>query len=139
MKRAGTRRRILTADLAREIAKRDLWSCVCCGVGVQGDRGVSWSIHHRIPRGMGGTTDPRLNSPANLVLLCGSGTTGCHGSVEHYRDKARERGLLLWRSQDPETVPVEVCVQMAGGLMELETRPYLLDDIGGRVEVRRGV
>lgn len=33
------------------------------------------SVHHVIPRSEGGD-----DVPANLVLLCGSGTTGCHGA-----------------------------------------------------------
>jgi hypothetical protein len=33
---------------------------------------------------------------ANLVALCGTGNTGCHGDVEEYRGDARKRlGLHL--------------------------------------------
>lgn len=44
---------------------------------------------------MGGTTDPAINDPRNLVTLCGSGTTGCHGWVESQRDRARQLGWLI--------------------------------------------
>lgn len=123
----------VSAEVAEAVIARDLWCCVGCGLGIMGlERGVGWSIHHRIPRGMGGTKDPKVSSPANLIVLCGSGTTGCHGDVESHRDKARERGLLLWRSQDPAKVPVAVCVRRASGLTPAETKLYRLDNAGGR-------
>lgn len=59
-----------------------------------------WSFHHRIPRGMGGSRDPRLNEPSNIVLLCGSGTEGCHGWIESHRTEAYSDGLLLYRNDD---------------------------------------
>lgn len=42
--------------------------CVACGR-------PPGSVHHVIPRGEGGD-----DVAANLVLLCGTGTTGCHGA-----------------------------------------------------------
>src|SRR5882724_10345243 len=39
--------------------------------------GVEIGLHHLIPRSLGGS-----DVPDNLVPLCGSGTTGCHGAVE---------------------------------------------------------
>jgi 5-methylcytosine-specific restriction endonuclease McrA len=40
----------------------------------------SWALpaglHHIVPRSLGGD-----DVAANLVLLCGTGTTGCHGHV----------------------------------------------------------
>lgn len=59
---------------------------------------------------MGGTKRADANRPANLLVLCGSGVTGCHGWVESHRDEARELGLLLWQSQSPELVPVALSV-----------------------------
>jgi hypothetical protein len=123
----------VSAETAETVVARDQWSCVGCGMGIMGlERGVGWSIHHRIPRGMGGSKDPKISAPSNLVVLCGSGSTGCHGDAESYRDAARARGLLVWRSQDPAEVPVEVCVQRASGLVPAQTKPYLLDNEGGR-------
>jgi hypothetical protein len=61
------------------------------------------SLHHRLPRSRG--TD---NSAANLVLLCGSGTTGCHGEVESQRNVAYLAGLLLRTGQDPASEPVKL-------------------------------
>ena len=69
---------------------------------------------------MGGTRNLLSNSPANIVLLCGSGTEGCHGLIESYRDEAKKNGLLLYANDDPMTVPV----LLRHGLV-------LLDDGGG--------
>lgn len=74
-----------------------------------GDRITPWvdhSIHHRLPRGRGGR-----NSLSNLVLLCGSGVTGCHGQVESQRTAAYETGWLVETGIDPATKPVLVVLR----------------------------
>lgn len=58
-------------------------------------RGIMWSIHHRTPRAMGGTRRAWVNLPANLLLVCGSGTTGCHGWIESNRVDATRDGFLI--------------------------------------------
>lgn len=76
--------------------ERDGGSCARCGTGLSfAQRGVAWSVHHRRPRGMGGTKQAWVNQPANLVTLCGSGTTGCHGWIESNRADARLLGWLI--------------------------------------------
>lgn len=57
---------------------------------------------------MGGSKDPNANLPANILLLCGSGTDGCHGWVESNREKSYLTGLLLHKWQTPDTEPVEL-------------------------------
>lgn len=42
------------------------------------------SLHHVYPRGQGGD-----DTAVNLIALCGSGTTGCHGRVEAHDPAAR--------------------------------------------------
>lgn len=87
---------------------RDLSRCFCCQTMLH--RGVGgYSIHHRKPRGMGGSRDPQLNTAANLLLLCGSGVTGCHGWVEQNREEATRLGYLISRlsSQAPALVPAK--------------------------------
>lgn len=86
------------------VLARDAFGCVSCGRHVGGM--TDYSVHHRIPRGMGGSTDERLNLPSNLILLCGSGTTGCHGWVESRRNDARTWGYLLYRLSEPSLVAV---------------------------------
>lgn len=59
--------------------------CALCQASLGGTTPLS--LHHVVRRGRGGD-DVR----ANLVMLCGSGTTGCHGRVEAHDPLAR---LLL--------------------------------------------
>lgn len=90
-----------------QILTRDDGACVRCGAQVTHQpRGVAWSIHHRRPRGMGGSRSPEVNATPNGLVLCGSGTTGCHGWVEAHRDRARQEGLLVPSWRDPADVPV---------------------------------
>jgi hypothetical protein len=46
--------------------------------------------HERLPRGRGG-----LRDEFNTVILCGSGTTGCHGLVTGNPDLARREGWTV--------------------------------------------
>lgn len=84
---------------------RDQHCCVCCGNPARGGRGVDWSVQHRVPRGAGGTRREWINLPSNLILLCGSATTGCHGRVESDRVWAREFG---WSVSDGLALPSQV-------------------------------
>jgi len=67
---------------------------------------VTYSLHHRLPRGMGGSSSLLINSPANIALLCGSGTSGCHGEVEAQRTKSYASGWLVRRGDDPAQTPI---------------------------------
>lgn len=96
-----------TARQVAVIIDRDAGACVRCGVVVVHlQRGIAWSIHHRRPRGMGGSRSPEVNAAPNGLVLCGSGTTGCHGWVEGHREQARQEGLLVPSWRDPTDVPV---------------------------------
>lgn len=92
------------------VAERASWCCELCGDELHD--GWQWtavhSFHHRQPRGAGGTTRVDINSPANLMLVCGTGTTGCHGIIESNRTTAYEMGWLVRRPTDPAEVPVAV-------------------------------
>ena len=46
------------------------------------------------------------HSPANIVELCGSGTTGCHGWVHQHVKEAERLGLIVPLGADPRDVPV---------------------------------
>jgi hypothetical protein len=56
---------------------------------------------------MGGSKRPELNQPANLLVLCGSGTTGCHGRIESDRSDAIEAGIILYSQDVPEQRPFQ--------------------------------
>lgn len=108
-----------TRDL---IKLRDEWRCCVCGESVYDKQA---SIHHRRNRGSGGSSDPAINRPSNLLLVCGTGTTGCHGALTDNAQRlvALDAGwiVLINTSDDPIDVPVHHAVH---GLV-------YLDDEGG--------
>jgi AhpD family alkylhydroperoxidase len=59
------------------------------------------NLHHRQLRSQGGK-----NTAANLIALCGSGTTGCHGWVHAHPADARAVGLIVPSWADPAETPV---------------------------------
>lgn len=122
------------------ILERDHYSCQRCGAHV--DTGiVGYSLQHRIARGMGGSTDnPAINRPSNGIVLCGSGTTGCHGWVEGHPYEAGRAGWSVVSWADPTTVPVKTLT----GWVLLNDRGYSwptdtpADEDAHTVAVRRG-
>ena len=98
------------------------------------DRGIGWSAHHRKPRGMGGTTDPRVSSIANALTVCGSGVTGCHGRIERNREVALRVGLLI-----PTNATTETFAPAAVRVRRLDKTWWLLTESGRAVEVEEGM
>lgn len=83
------------------VAQRDQHQCQWCGVALGYDR----SCHHRQFKSRGGG-----DGPENRVMLCGSGTTGCHRRC-HNRDPDDEElatalGYVIPSWADPATVPM---------------------------------
>lgn len=83
----------------RKVATREEWAeivaakqgvCRLCGRGH-----YRITYHHLVPRSLGGD-----DVADNIVPLCGSGTTGCHGEVEARRPIALK--LLLGALSDAE-------------------------------------
>lgn len=114
---AGTRRR----DTGPNKATRDLvkqradWRCERCGL-CRGE-----VIHHRDPRGSGGSSRPEINLPSNLAFICQS----CHRDIETvHRMAAIGDG---WLVQD-RFVPAEVRIRLHYGW-------HLLTDDGRAVPV----
>lgn len=81
-------------------------------------------VHHRKPRGAGGTRDPKINSPENLVWLCLS----CHEHIERHRKDAYRDGFLVARNADPAeryliTPDHRMIVLLPDGGMEVNELP----------------
>ena len=93
----------IPGKLRKYIHERDEGRCQRCGRFIgSGPR----SVHHRRPRGMGGSK--YANTAANLLLLCGTGTSagGCHAWVEGSRTRAEKYGFLVRQGHDPAAKPV---------------------------------
>ena len=93
------------ADSKRAALERQGWHCLRCGTNIHDPS--CWpgrSGHHRQLRR---AADPDVrHSPANIVELCGSGTTGCHGWVHQHVAEAERLGLIVPFGADPRDVPV---------------------------------
>jgi hypothetical protein len=87
------------ADQYRAVVmERDLHRCQWCGIVLS--RGEWNSCHHRKLRSQGGP-----DTPENRVMLCGSGTTGCHFRAHvKERPKAVVLGYIVPRGDDPAKV-----------------------------------
>lgn len=111
-----------TDETLHLVGVRDGRRCALCGYRITGLRGRGWSLHHRRPRAMGGTTREWVNLPGNLILLCGSGTIGCHSIVESDRAHYYANGFLI---RDGVRIASEVPIEhRVHGFV-------LLDDLGG--------
>lgn len=96
-----------SGDVCRAALARCRGLCERCGRHVAtGVRGRDWSAHHRVPAGMGGSRVAWVYLVSNCLVLCGTGTTGCHGWVESNRDEAYALGLLVRMGELPAEVPV---------------------------------
>lgn len=76
------------------IGDRDHGRCVRC-YAMGGNR------HHRKRRSQGGK-----DLGSNLILLCGSGTTGCHGYVHAHPEESYIKGWLVSGDADPALIPI---------------------------------
>jgi hypothetical protein len=90
------RKGAVPARLKSSLVERASGACEVCG-----SRSAN-NAHHRKNLSQGGT-----HELSNLLLLCGSGTTLCHGWItEHPGAAKREYGWSVWRSDEPADVPV---------------------------------
>lgn len=85
------------------VDRRDGCRCLICG----NDKADGWSGQSRHHRLMRSHPWPGLHEPQNLIRVCGSGTTGCHGAIHADPGKAYRYGWLVhgW-VDDPGTVPI---------------------------------
>lgn len=111
--------------LRHYLACRSGHRCEVCGGHLDARREPT--VHHRLPRGMGGTSDPDVHRLDRLLLLCGGalgGVQGCHGDVEARTGQdVYDFGWLVRRGYDPATTPV----LLFGASTTLRPRWVLLD------------
>ena len=94
------------------LACRSGQRCEICGRALGAADVVS--VHHRDPRGMGGTRVPWVHALGGLLLVCGDGVRGCHGAAESHRSEARRVGILV-DGAAPEARPWHVPLVLASG------------------------
>jgi len=83
-----------------------------------------YELHHRIPRGSGGTKRIHVNLAANGLCF---GRDCCHAFAESERNEAYDRGWLISQHRKNIT-PCDVPVQMHDGT-------WLLDNDGNKYRI----
>lgn len=111
----------VTQATRRDLRERALHCCEVCG-----QHGAT-NAHHRVNAGQGGRA-----TLGNLMLVCGSGTTGCHGSITANPKWARELGYSVRATFEPVDVPVYRFSRFTGA-----PEWVLLDDRGGITPTNR--
>lgn len=96
MKRAA----VFTANVKLLVNDRTQGRCDYCGLTIH----TAAQYHHRRPRGLGGTSDPALGSPANCLLL----HPACHERIERNRSDSYDNGWLVRSGMDPAKQPVKL-------------------------------
>lgn len=76
------------------VAERSNDTCEVCG------QEEATQMHHRRPRGMGGSRDARIHQPSMLLHL----GNDCHHYIEHNRDEALDEGWLVKNANDDRPV-----------------------------------
>jgi hypothetical protein len=104
------------------VAARDEGVCIICR------RGGAANWHHRKLRSHGGDWNP-----SNGILLCGSGTTGCHGRAHAEPAWARLNGFIVPSWADPAEYPLRYWLPTGKGTHRLGW--VRLDMLGGMWEV----
>lgn len=94
-----------TPAVREQVRERDLYTCQLRGCYI-GPLNPDYSLQHRRCRGMGGSKRPDTNLPANLVLVCGSATTKCHGWIEANPIEAERLGFRVRQGANPASVPI---------------------------------
>lgn len=86
-----------TEKARKLIEQRARGRCELCDAPAQ-----TAQIHHRKPRGMGGTKNPASRSPSNGLYV----HFKCHEWIERNREQAALKGYLVPQWADSDTTPV---------------------------------
>lgn len=99
----------ITPATRRLLRQRSDGVCEQCGME------LATNAHHRKNKSQLGS-----DSLSNLLHLCGSGTTGCHGYITEHHAESYLKGWSVRSTEDPREIPV----LYRGSLVTL-------DDLGG--------
>lgn len=83
------------------VDRRDGYRCVRCGRSLYA---VSGSRHHRMLRKQ--APKSIKHNVENLILLCGSGDTGCHGYVHANPAESYGKGWMVKSYEIPASKPL---------------------------------
>lgn len=86
-----------TKAVQEQILERAKGRCEMCG-----SLAMYYQIHHRRPRGMGGSKDPASGTAANALFV----HPACHAQIESNREQAYEKGYLVRQGHNPAEIPV---------------------------------
>lgn len=81
------------------IRSRSRGRCEVCGLPL-----AVAEIHHRQPRGMGGSRDRQTPLVSNGLIV----HPACHRKIESHRETAIANGWLVPKGTDPAGVPVKL-------------------------------
>lgn len=101
-----------SADVRAQLMKRSSGVCEVCG------NARAEEMHHRRPRGMGGSKRTETNTASAGIHIC----SACHSMIERHRNIAMLCGWLVSQYEDE---PASVPVMYRGDLVRL-------DDDGGK-------
>lgn len=83
--------------------------CEACGERIGGLR---YALHHRHPKGRGGTKLPWIHTAVNLMLVHGDFSLNCHNlteySIHQNPTRSYRLGHMVRRGTHPAMVPVIV-------------------------------
>lgn len=91
-----------TREVCDLVDERDGRRCVICGRSLYG---IGMSRHHRMLRSH--APENIKHTVQNLMDLCGSGTTGCHGWTHAHPSEAYANGWMVHSWDDPLSIPVK--------------------------------
>ena len=85
-------------------------------------------IHHRRPRGMGGTRQADSASPANGLYV----HQKCHDTIERNRATGLRKGWLVHQNDDPVQIPVRLWYGWR--LLSEDGGVHVVTDVKGSVD-----
>ncbi len=94
---------VVPFHVRQAVLARERFRCARCNRPL--DLYPGYSLQHRRAR-QGTDRRPDTHTAVNLIALCGSGVSYCHGWIESHPNDARTEGMRVWQCENPAEVPV---------------------------------